>query len=344
VINLLWLFCASVAATFLLNVFAGVICVRQTSSWFGLGPWLPNRWRAPLTDVEFVEFPAADGIKLRGSYLANTGWRRLGVIIFCHELNGDRWNALPYVADLRQRGFDVLSFDFRNQGASSRTPNYDPMPWVTTFEMADLSGAIDYLFSRGDVDLSGVGVIGVSRGAAAALGTAAQDPRIRALVLDSVSPTGRLRVHKAICSARRHIRLPQCLLGILCRPLGMLDSWVRMVLGLWRNCRFVNVDRSARQVSQDVLLVHGENDQLVPLDVARSLGISMPGNAELWSVPGAGHGSAIDAARDEYQSRIGDFFTQHLASDIRADGPANLRSKSSPNAPAKQAREQVAIR
>ena len=337
VIDLLWFFCALVAATFLLNVFARVVCLRQTSSWFGPGPWLPNRWREPLEGVEFVEFPASDGTKLRGSYLANTAWRRNGVIVFCHELNGDRWNALPYVESLRRQGFDVLAFDFRNQGSSSRTPGYNPMPWVTTFEIADLTGAIDYLYSRADADSSGVGVIGVSRGAAAAIGVAAQDPRIHALVLDSAYPTSRLRVHKAFNASRGYLRPPQCLLAVF-------DSWVRMVLGRWRKCRFVNADRSARRVRQPALIVHGENDQLVPLDAARRLSRSIPGGAVFWTVPGAGHAMAVDVSRDEYQRQIGDFFVRHLSDDIRTDRPSTAVSRTSPKVSARPAQEQVAVR
>jgi pimeloyl-ACP methyl ester carboxylesterase len=344
VIDFLGFFCALLVAIFLLNVFARLACVRQTSSWFGPGPWLPNRWREPLRDAEFVEFPARDGTKLRGSYLANTAWRRKGVIVFCHEINGDRWNALPYVEDLRRRGFDVLAFDFRNQGSSSRVPDYDPVPWVTTFETADLVGAVDYLCSRDDAGSSGVGVIGVSRGACAAIDAAAQDPRIRALVLDSACPTGHLRVHKRHSAIGRYVRRPQWLLDVLCRPAAVLNAWVRLVLGRWRNCRFVNVDRSARRVRQPVLIVHGENDHLVPVAVAHRLGRSMPGGANLWTVPGAGHGMAVDVARDEYQRRIGDFFSQHLSGDIRADGPAKAVSRSSGKLPVKLAGKQVAVR
>lgn len=340
----MWFVCALVAATFLLDVFARAACVRQTSSWFGPGPWLPNRWREPLQDAEFVEFPASDGTKLRGSYLANTAWHRRGTIVFCHELNGDRWNALPYVEDLRRRGFNVLAFDFRNQGSSSRVPDYDPMPWVTTFETADLTGAIDYLYSREDVDSSGVGVIGVSRGAAAAIGVAAQDPRVRALVLDSACPTGRLRVHEAINAVRRYLRAPQRLLDILCRPLAVLDAWVRMVLGHRRKCRFVNVDRSARRVRQPVLIVHGENDQLVPLAVGRWLSRSIPGGAKLWTVPGAGHGMAVDVARGEYQGRIGDFFAQHLSGAIRTNEPLPALPAASGRSAREESRGRVAAR
>ena len=344
-IDLLWFFCALVAVTFLLNVFSRVICLRRTSSWFAPGPWLPNRWREPLSDAEFVEFAASDGTKLRGSYLASTTWRRHGVIVFCHELNGDRWNALPYVEDLRRRGFDVLTFDFRDQGSSSRTPGYDPVPWVTTFETADLSGAIDYLYSRGAADSSGVGVIGVSRGAAVAIGAAAQDPRIRAVVLDGACPTGRFRIDQALCAAKAYIWLPQRLWGVLCQPLAILDLWVRMVLGHWRKCRFVNVDRSARRVSQPVLIVHGENDQLVPLAVARWLRRSIPGSAELWTVPGAGHAMGVDVVRDEYQGRIADFFARHLSGNMQTDGHAKAASGMSRKLPpARPTREQVAVR
>ena len=343
-IDLSWFFCALVVLGFLLNLFARVACVRQTSSWFGPGPWLPNRWREPLEDAEFVEFPAADGTKLRGSYLAHTAWRREGVIAFCHELNGDRWSALPYIEDLRRRGFDVFTFDFRNQGSSSRAPDYAPVPWVTTFELADLTGAIDYLYSRHDADSAGIGVIGVSRGASTAIGVAAHDPRIRALVIDGACPTGQLRLRKGFDATRQCMPAPRWLLALLRPPLVVFDAWVRMVLGRWRNCRFVNVDRCARQVRQPALIVHGESDQLVPVAVARWLSRAIPGNAKVWIVPGAGHGTAVDVDCCKYQRQVGDFFGQHLSGDIRTDPPSKAVSEPAGKAPAKLAREPVAVR
>ncbi len=343
-VNLLWFFCALVALTCLLNLVARVACVRQTSSSFGPGPWLPNRWRAPLEDAEFVEFPAADGTKLRGSYLANTAWRRKGVVAFCHELNGDRWSALPYVEDLRRRGFDVLTFDFRSQGSSSRAPNYAPMPWVTAFEAADLTGAVDYLYSRHDADSAGIGLIGVSRGASTAIGVAAHDPRIRALVIDSACPTGRLRLLNVFNAIARCIPTPKCLLKILQPPVALFDAWVRMVLGRWRDCRFLNVDRSARQLRQPALIVHGQSDQLVPVAVARWLLAAVPGKANLWIVPGAGHGMAVDVDCREYQRRIGDFFSQHLHGDTRTDAPSKAVPESTAKGAGKLARQQIAVR
>ena len=343
-VDLLWFLCAIAVVTFLLNLLARLACVRQTSSWFGPGPWLPNRWRQPLEDSEFVEFPAADGTKLRGSYLANTAWRRKGVVAFCHELNGDRWNALPYVEDLRRRGFDVFTFDFRNQGSSSRVPDYAPMPWVTTFETADLAGAIDYLYSRGAADSAGIGVIGVSRGASAAIGVAAQDPRIRALVIDSACPTGQLRLRNGFNALGRCRLTPRCLSAVLRLPLAVFDAWGRMVLGRWRDCRFVNVDRCARQIRQPALIVHGETDQLVPVAVARWLSQAIRGSAKLWIVPGAGHGMAVDVDCSQYQRRIGDFFTQHLPGDTRTDAPSKAVPESTVKTPAKLASGQVAVR
>ena len=66
-------------------------------------------------------------------------------MVFCHELGGDRWGAGGYAGELRNSGFDIFTFDFRNHGLSDSLPGYQPMPWLTEYEMADVQAAVDYV-------------------------------------------------------------------------------------------------------------------------------------------------------------------------------------------------------
>ncbi len=48
------------------------------------------------------------------------------MIVYCHEYLSDRWSYHPYVDHLRDLGFDLFTFDFRNHGESENEPGYGP--------------------------------------------------------------------------------------------------------------------------------------------------------------------------------------------------------------------------
>ena len=111
----------------------------------------------PAEGGEDVRFRTRDGLFLAGTYLKSRKSTRAGVLVFCHEYLSDRWSSLPYVDHLRDLGFDLFSFDFRNHGRSPSDPDYQPMQWVTEHEVYDLQAALAYLRARPDADPAGVG-------------------------------------------------------------------------------------------------------------------------------------------------------------------------------------------
>lgn len=315
VIALVWIPLALLALAALLHLAARVLFVPATAPMLGRTPWLPAERPEPLAEGEPVEF-AGDGVVLRGTYLPARGPRRHGVIACCHEFNGDRWNMRPYADDLRGHGFDCFVFDFRNHGTSGRTAGYEPTPWVTTYEVADVRAAIDYLASRDDALPQGVGLFGVGKGGTAALCAAAADPRVGTVAVDTVCPARPMQIHhtrrrldRLLGRAGRRVRVPESLLGLV-------GTWSRWVLGWRYRCRFVHVDRLARRVGQPVLLIHGQVDPHVPPELARALADSMPQPADLWVVPLAGYNRAVRVASDEYHRRTARFFLRHLSADL----------------------------
>lgn len=314
-IALFWLPLGLITLTLLLHVLARLLYVPATARMLGQTPWLPAERHEPLGEGEAVELTTGDGVRLRGTFLPTTGPRRQGAIACCHEFNGDRWNMVPYVEDLRRRGLDVLAFDFRNHGTSGRTPGYEPTPWVTSYDVADVRAAIDYLDSRHDALPQGVGLFGVGKGGTAALCAAAADPRVCSVVVESLCPTRRMQIHHTrrildhyLGRARRLFPMPNWVLGLF-------GAWGRLVIGWRYRCRFVDVDRATRCVRQPVLLIHGERDACVPLHLVRSICGSMPADASLWVVPLARHNRAARVASAEYRRRIAAFFAKHLAAD-----------------------------
>ena len=132
-------------------------------------------------------FTASDGLELAGTYFQARTTRRLGVVVFCHEFLGDRWNASAD-CDGFKRSFDIFSFDFRNHGESEVEPGLRRLQWVSDRELTDLRAALDYLRTRPDRDPAGVGLFGVSRGGGTALCLAAKDPSVWAVATNGGVP------------------------------------------------------------------------------------------------------------------------------------------------------------
>lgn len=300
----------------------------------GEAPMLVADESAPLAGGEECEFPTSNGLTLRGTYLkhAASGARR-GVILFAHELNGDRWNASPYVRDLIAAGYDVLTFDFRNHGASDAQPNLTLAPWISPNELRDTRAAIDYLMSRADADPRGIGILGISRGAGASLCVAADDPRVRCLFTDGAYAT-RL-TH--LCFFKRYLDI---YIPYPWSPYftGILPDWVfgsflgaaRMVWGRRNHFQFVHVEQSAARLKVPVMMMHGERDRMIPVEAARALRKRITAPAKLVIVAGAKHNGAVFTEAQRYQRRLRRFFDLHLASRETRRRESHLCASGSP--------------
>ena len=301
------------AAFAVFSAFTWVWFVPLIMRVFAQPPWLPANILAPVGGAEECRFSTRDGLVLRGSYLPTLAATRQGVIVYCHEFAGDRWGALPYIERLRQHGFDIFTFDFRNHGASDCLPNYQPLHWLTQYELEDVLAAVDYVCSRRDAASHGIGLIGVSRGANAALCAAAMDGRVRAVVTDGAFPVGPMQRHYIRRFMSIYIRVPLLAEKLPDICLVSYCEWAKFLLGLRRRCRFINIEQVARRVHCPVFMIHGKRDGYIPLEVARDLRTRLAGRSKMWIVPGVKHNGAILLATEEYHRRTWRFFRKYLA-------------------------------
>ncbi len=108
------------------------------------------------------------------------GLRGAPTIILCHGYQSSRGELLTLVSALQDHQYNAFVFDFAAHGGNDG---------LTTFgyrESDEVRAAIDTLATRNDVDAARFGLWGYNLGAYAALREAEKDPRVRALVLDSV--------------------------------------------------------------------------------------------------------------------------------------------------------------
>ena len=132
-----------------------------------------------------VTLVTSDGLELAAWYVPVVrppGAQASPSVILAHGLMDQKWTMLQLVPWLHEAGYNVMMFDFRGHGESDKEPTT-----IGRLEARDIQVALDWLETEGVGER--VGGLGMSLGAAALVNTAAQDPRLDALVLDSLFAT-----------------------------------------------------------------------------------------------------------------------------------------------------------
>lgn len=264
----------------------------------------------PNPHAERITFPTSHGLMLQGSLIRQDFQPPRGLIIFCPELGANRWSAAAYCEGLLDSGFDVFSFDFRNQGDSDPMPGYEPIHWLTEFEVDDVLAAIAFAQSRDDLHDVPLGLMGVSRGGAAALVAAARSSAVRCVASDGAFSAHGMLLHYAHRWGRLYF--PEWFLRLLPEwHLSMTVSIIRWVSQVRRGCLYASLER-VLPLLQDkpVLMVSGERDTYVIPEITRRLYQCTGRHTEaVWIVDGAKHNLARQVNPVEYNRRMVEFFS-----------------------------------
>jgi fermentation-respiration switch protein FrsA (DUF1100 family) len=230
-------------------------------------------WRVPQ-GAEEVWFRTADGVRLYGWLFHARGRPAGGTVVYFHG-NGGNLSYCDWVgAELSARGFDVLLFDYRGYGRSEGEPDGERGLY------ADADAAYDFLTKERGVRPSRVVLYGQSLGTAAAADVAARR-ECGALVLES-----------GLSSAADMA--------------GVVMPWLpRFVRGLTKN----KLDTRAKlpRVGCPVLVVHGDRDEIIPVEQGRRLYEAAPEPKRLEIVRGAGHNDLSNVGGEKYIDALADF-------------------------------------
>lgn len=264
----------------------------------------PRRERPDQTDDRWTVM-TSDRTGLSVSLIrGESGDADAPVVIFCHEFGSDGWSAKFYCEGLLEAGFDVLTFDFSNHGESDYRDGYRPCFWLSEFEVMDVRAVVRFALAEETLRHRIVGVMGISRGAGAALIVAAETPSVRNVFVEAVYSTKRLSQF----FVQRWMRLELSALEYRILPFWHILWTVRKGIALVeqrRGCRFVDLEgRLAALRSRRVTIVSGMRDSYVPLEVIGSV-VRETGHSDevLWRVPRAKHNQARDLDPEEFDRR-----------------------------------------
>lgn len=213
------------------------------------------KWVLPPRS-EDVWFTTADRVKLNGWFIHSRQETVTATILYCHGNSGNLTHASHQAQKLAEQGFDVLLFDYRCYGRSE---------WKMPDERGinyDVAAAYDYLTQRRGVKPERLVIYGWSLGSAAAIDLASR------------RPSGALVVEAGLSSASDMAKI----------KLPWLPRWLHWV---GKN-RFASVNKIA-QVRCPVLISHGTNDDVIPVEQGQRLYDAARQPKEMILIPGRTH-------------------------------------------------------
>ena len=248
----------------------------------------PEKYQIPF---EEVSIPETKGGQLYGWWMPAS--LDAPTLILVHGWGRDLSRMMPYIRALHPLGYNLLAFDARNHGDSSPVAR----PTVGTFA-EDTRAAVDFLAASGLTSSEGIGVIGLSIGGGAAINAASRDPLVKSVItVGALSDP--IEVMKLEFQNRN---IPDII------P-WLLFGYMRLRFGLdFDKIAPVN---NIPNASADILLIHGDEDETIPLTQGQALArTGNPARTRLWVVPGKGHSDCN--AHPQFWEQVSTFLQRTL--------------------------------
>ena len=234
-----------------------------------------------------VSFTTSDGLRLEGWFVPS---KNGATVIAFPGRSGPQKHARMLVS----RGYGVLLFDRRGEGASEGDPN--TFGWVGD---RDLHAAAAYLQSRPDVDPERIGAIGLSVGGEMLIHAAAHSDAFKAIVSEGASG-------QSVRDQLDNVSTRDAIMGYA--PVTVATALFTSTLPPPRLKSEV-----ARIAPTASFFVYGENGQGGTETKPNKAYYAAAGQPkQIWEVPNGQHIAGITTEPAEYERRVIGFFDREL--------------------------------
>lgn len=289
----------------LINIFLGLVVILFFVfgfAWFIAGVIIKqprelrkNEWEQYALWPQNITFKSTDGLKLSGVFIQGNN---RGTIILLHGYGRCKEQMLPQASFLNKAGFNILMFDFRASGESEGK--------FITFgneEKSDLSGAVQYLRQRGNIEMDKIGLLGFSMGGAVALLTSSDLPEAKAIVINSSFAHFKSVIKQNFNNYFK---------GLPFFPMGLVVLWL---MKMRTGTNYPNIDpilQLPKLKARPLMVIHGAQDKRIPVEDAFEMYHQAPWLKEFWLVKEAAHEDVYSITKEMYEQKVIQFFNKYL--------------------------------
>lgn len=239
-------------------------------------------------------FRTSDGVRLAAWYIPSTNH---AAIVTVPGSGSTRTATLDQACVLARHGYGVLMVDPRGQGRSGG--HAMDAGW---YGDRDVTAAVTFLQHQSGVDPAKIGVLGLSMGGEEAIGAAATDPAIRAVVAEGAT-------HRTAADKAGY--LPGGVTGAIQRGLDQLTYGTAALLSSAPQPGTLRRAIGRARTTRYLLIAAGKGvDE--PEAVAH-LRAAAPDRVQTWTVPGATHVHGLATSPADWTTRVTSFFDSALA-------------------------------
>ena len=239
---------------------------------YPVGVWEPQRLGVAAEDVYFE---TADGLRLHGWWFEARGAIAdaadaegpidgAPVLLWSHGNAGNLTGRARHAQVLADEGVSVFVFDYRGYGRSEGSPNE---PGI----YEDAEAAYRYLSQERGIEPGRIVLLGRSLGSAPAALLATKVPHAGTVLISPLPSSKRM--------ARRMF------FGL---PIDLFTS-TRFPVATW-----------AAERRMPLLVIHGDRDNVIPVEFGREVYDAAAEPKELLLLPGAGHNDILDVGGQRY--------------------------------------------
>lgn len=231
-------------------------------------PATPAKWGFKY---EEIDFESTDGTKLHGWFLPTKAKAAKGTVVFSHGNAGSIGHHLGFVTWLIEAGYQVFMYDYRGFGQSAGELDRHGM-------VEDVKSAFSYVTGRRDVDPARLISYGHSLGGAKSVTALAETPvkGLKAILIDGTFASYRAMGRKIAGD------LGAQLISDDFSPNGYI----------------------AKIKNTPLLIVHGDSDEVVPIEQGRELFGLANEPKTLFEVKGGSHGNSLARDAGAYRKRV----------------------------------------
>lgn len=212
------------------------------------------------------------------------------IILWLHGITVNKDEYLGFFRDgakyLTEKGFDSLRIDFRGHGESSGTS----LDFSIVGQMLDVDSAMGFLSQHYELEHVGVYMVACSFGAPPAIFAAVRySDIIKSVLLISPVISYKRTFLNPETEWGRSIFNERTLADMARTKQLFIEDNFPISIRLVEEMKTIQPELAINQLSQDIVIIHGDADSMVPYNVSKEISKNIP-NIKFISMPGMDHG------------------------------------------------------